>query len=107
MISASLTAQFWQNWKFLPKASIVRSLPRPLFEQFDGGGRRPPTIRPGAAVKRGGHAPVAENGLDHAGVGTEVCQFVTESVAAAMESQTRRDLPIPLEPQDKGTKCLP
>jgi len=102
-----LTASFWQNQKFLPKASIVRSLPRPLFEQFDGGRRRPPAIRPSAVVKRGGHAPVAENGLDHPGVGTEVCQLVAAGVAAAMQGQARSDLPIPLQPQDKGTKCLP
>jgi hypothetical protein len=42
MISTWLTAPFWQARKFLPKMSIVRSLPRPLFEQFDGGRRRAP-----------------------------------------------------------------
>jgi len=47
-------------------------------------------------MTRGGHTTVAEDGLDHPGVGTEVCQFIAKGVAATMQSQPRRDLAIPL-----------
>ena len=50
---------------------------------------------------------MAENGLDYPGVGTEVRQFITEGVAAAMQGQTRRNASIPLQPQHKGMKRLP
>ena len=86
---------------------MVRSLLTPRFEQRNGCSRGPPTIRPGAVVKRGSDAPVSENGLDHPGIGTEICQFIAEGVAAAMQGQARRDFSIPLQPQDKGTKRLP
>jgi hypothetical protein len=57
------------NLKFLPRTSIVRSLLTPRFEQCNGCRRGLPSIRPGAVVERGSHAPAAENGLDHPGIG--------------------------------------
>jgi hypothetical protein len=51
-------------------------------------------------VERSGHA------LDHPGVGTQIREFVTQSMAAAMEGKARRNLPIPFKSQDKSAKRL-
>jgi hypothetical protein len=44
--------------------------------------------------------------LDHPGVGTQIREFVTQGMAAAMEGKARRNLPIPFKSQDKSAKRL-
>ena len=47
---------------------------------------------------------MTKNGLDHPRVGTKIRQLIPQGVAAAMQSQPRRDPPIPLKPQDESPK---
>jgi hypothetical protein len=101
---AELPAPFCQKRKLLPKTPPLCSLSAAIFKQLDGCGSSPPTIRPSAVVKRGGHTPVPENGLDHPRVGTEIRQFVSQSMAAAVQREARRNSPIPFEPENEGAE---
>ena len=62
-------------------------------------------------MKRSGHAPVPQNGLNYSGIGTEVCQFVAEGVTTnndkidRLAGELRRELDERVSPIEVWIKA--